>query len=431
MRISALVIFLLICSSSDFFVRSQEIYNNCNTAFELCPGQTYSLNNLNANVTFCPNCEDDFAFCFTPQNSIWMTFTTNASGGDVQVDFSNLVFQTDPGRDNELQATIIQAVVPCDGSTYTQLGNCQSNETGNFSLNVVGLPATTTYYIVVDGDDNGVGITDPAECTFDVSVSGTGIDRAASGISITPTDATICLYEKASFAATITDCPDNGDYLWYINGNLAATTTAPTFQTTELQDGDIVSVETSCYSQCSQVVTSATNALTVISFPIDAGPSQTISAGESVVLAGSTTADTFSWTPSFLVSNDQILNPITAPTETTVYTLTATQNGCILTDQTTVTVGQELEIPNSFSPNGDLINDTWVINGIEEYPNAKIQIFTRWGQEVFLSIGYNVAKAWNGTSKNGKPLAEGVYYYVIELDGETEQLLKGHISMIR
>jgi len=426
-RYVILFLSLLTYSSAD----AQEDYNSCVNALEICPNETYTVNNIGANVTFCPGCEDDFAFCFTPQNSIWLSFTTNAAGGDVQVDFTNLIFELSAGQDTELQATIIEALAPCDATTYNQIGNCLSNEAGDFTLTALGLNPTSTYYIVVDGDNNGVGISDPAECTFDVTISGPGIDRPISTIAIDPSVGSFCLQETATFTAITADCPDTGDYEWFINGVLVATTTAPNFQTSDLAQGDVVSVQTSCYAICPATPTDATSPLSVTSFPIDAGPDQTIQPGESAILGGVTTATTFEWTPTFNVSNPYELNPVVAPTETVTYTLTATQNGCTLTDQATITVGSFLEIPNSFSPNGDGANDTWIIEGIEQYPNSSMKVYSRWGQPVFEAIGYSELKAWDGNDQRGKPVAAGVYFYVLDLRDSEEQEFKGSLTILR
>lgn len=243
MRILCCILVTVICVCG--VARAQESYNNCVSALELCPNSNYTVNNLNANITFCPGCEDDFNFCFTPQNSIWLSFATNSTGGAVQVDFSSLIFEISTGQDTELQATIIEAIAPCDATTYTQIGNCLSNETGSFSLNAAGLTPNTTYYIVIDGDNAGVGINEPAECTFDVIISGVGIDRPPSSIAISPTSANVCLQETATFNASVSDCPDTGNYQWFINGTLVSTTVTPNFQTSDLVQGDLVSVETS------------------------------------------------------------------------------------------------------------------------------------------------------------------------------------------
>ena len=223
MRIA--VIFLLMSCVSVFRAPAQEVYNGCNNALEICPNASYSLNNLGATTFACVNCEDDFNFCFSPENTIWCSFTTNATGGAVQIDFTNLVFETNPGQDNELQATIIEAGVPCDASSYIQIGNCMSNEAGNFSLNAPALNPNSTYYLVIDGDNNGAGITSAAECTFDLVLTGAGIDRPASVASITASTLNACLNEAVSFVCNLTDCPDTSNFLWYVNGVLAATTT--------------------------------------------------------------------------------------------------------------------------------------------------------------------------------------------------------------
>lgn len=426
----ARVIFLLTSVFLGFSSSAQELYNNCNTALTVCPGNTYSINNIGGNVTFCPNCEDDFNYCFTTENSIWISFTTNVLGGDVQADFSNLSFVVSPGQDNELQATIIQALFPCDASTYSQVGTCVSNETGNFSLTALALAPNTQYYIVIDGDNVGAGITTPAECTFDFLISGPGIARPIPTLAISNTTPLVCLNDIAVYTADTTNCPDGGPFEWYVNGVLAATTTNGVFQTSSLQEGDIVSVKTTCYLQCMDTVESIAAAQNVYTIDVSAGVDLTIQEGEAVQLFGATTAPVFFWTPTFLVSSSTSINPIANPTETTVFTLTAEENGCVLSDQVTIFVITEMVIPNTFSPNGDDSNETWVIEGIEEYPDNIVKIYTRWGQEIFSTSSYSKAKAWDGSIR-GKTATESVYYYVIELRNEAEDVLKGSLTLIK
>ena len=89
-----------------------------------------------------------------------------------------------------------------------------------------------------------------------------------------------------------------------------------------------------------------------------------------------------------------------------------------------------IEIPNTFSPNGDNINDTWVIKGIELYPNNLVSIFTRWGQKIYQTSSYSSDKRWNGTSNSGDTM-EGVYYYVIDLNDGSDVILKGTLTVLR
>ncbi len=413
------------------YTHGQEANNNCSNAVELCPGQVVTANNIGANVTFCPNCEDDFNYCFTTDNTIWFEFTTNQTGGNVQVDVSNLIFENNPGQDNELQATIIQAAVPCDASTYTQIGNCLSNETANFTLTGMGLTANTTYYVVIDGDMTGAGITSPAECTFDISVSGPGVDRPLSILTVTADTTSICLNDIAGFAVSLTDCPSNGNFEWYINDSLVAVTTDTLFFTSELQDGDIVTVETTCYSLCPDSVSASSVPISVYSFFIDAGVDLTINNGTAVQLLGSTTATDYSWAPAFLVSDPNVINPIADPSETTTFAFTATQNGCTLTDYVTITVIRDLEIPNTFSPNGDGNNESWIIPGIDTYPDNLMIIYDRWGQEIFKTTGYSEIRSWNGKTKRGGNASEGVYYYVLDLRDGVSDIINGTITLIR
>ena len=85
----------------------------------------------------------------------------------------------------------------------------------------------------------------------------------------------------------------------------------------------------------------------------------------------------------------------------------------------------DLTIYNAVSPNEDGLNDVFKILNIDQFPNNKVAIFTRWGDKVYEITGYdNVDKVFVGQSNVGKSylLAEGTYYYVIDKGDGTEQL---------
>ena len=423
------VIYLLMPFFASFSF-GQEAYNTCNNALELCPLQVYTVNNLGANKTLCANCEDDFNFCFTANNTIWFKFTTNTVGGNVSVAFNNLIFQNTPGQGIALQATLLEATVPCQSDTYTAIGNCEANGQANFTLNATGLLANTTYYIVVSGDLSGNGGSVAAECTFDISATGPAVDRSSAGVVIDGSVTSVCINQAFTANAIIFDCPDNSPFTWYVNGVLVAVTSDHFYSSSDIQDGDIISVETNCYAQCSQFVTAASNPISVYSFPLNAGVDQVIEQGATTQLLGSTTATTYEWTPSYNISDTLSLTPFVQPEETTIYTLTATQNGCTQYDYVTISIDDPLIIPTTFSPNEDGINDTWEIGGVEKYPNCFVQIFNRWGQEIFQSTGYTDKKAWDGTI-NEKAAAEGVYFYIVKLRDDEKKEFKGSITLIR
>ena len=422
----SLVIFLLmnVCLN---LIHAQEAYNSCNNALDLCPLQTNSVTNNGANKTFCPNCEDDFTFCFSANNTVWFKFTTNTVGGAANVLFSNLNFENGPGQGNALQATALLATVPCQSDSYTAVGSCESNGLTNFSLSLTALTPNTTYYIVVSGS---MGTSSAADCTFDLTVTGEAVDRSAAAIQLDNTVTSVCQGQTFTAIAYPQNCPDVTTFNWYVNGVFVAQTTDQFLEISELQDGDVISVETTCYMQCSEIVTTASGPIAVYAFPLDAGSDVYADPGETVQLNASTSAAEYSWAPSYNISDTLSLQPFVYPEETTIYTISATQNGCTQFDYVTVFINDPLIIPTTFSPNNDDINDTWVIGGVEEYPNCFVQIFDRWGQELFQSTGYNDKKAWDGTFKE-KPVSEGVYFYLVKLRDPESKEYKGSITLIR
>jgi gliding motility-associated-like protein len=88
-----------------------------------------------------------------------------------------------------------------------------------------------------------------------------------------------------------------------------------------------------------------------------------------------------------------------------------------------------LVIYEVFSPNGDGNNETWVLEGLENYPNNRVEVFNRWGQPVFASDNYQ--NNWNGTTNDGNALPAGTYYYILTLIGDETISLSGHITFIR
>ncbi|MOA32402.1 hypothetical protein D3C78_1536170 [compost metagenome] len=86
-----------------------------------------------------------------------------------------------------------------------------------------------------------------------------------------------------------------------------------------------------------------------------------------------------------------------------------------------------INIPNLFTPNGDGVNETFEIRGIEAFAENDIVIVNRWGNEVFKQRNYR--NSWTGQGLN-----EGTYYYILrvkETTGSQWKVFKGYITLLR
>ncbi len=82
---------------------------------------------------------------------------------------------------------------------------------------------------------------------------------------------------------------------------------------------------------------------------------------------------------------------------------------------------------NQFSPNGDGVNDVLWVNEVQNYPNNTLEIFDRYGNQVFSVSGYD--NTWTGQGNNGQ-LPKGTFYYVLNL-GDGSEARKGWIQIMK
>lgn len=145
------------------------------------------------------------------------------------------------------------------------------------------------------------------------------------------------------------------------------------------------------------------------------------------------------WVPAAGLSCDTCPNPILYSVTNRNFTITGT-NQYYCSDTATLAVSvyyqSHLALPNTFSPNGDGLNDIfYVISGEKVTRVNQFQIFSRWGEKVFeISnvLPNDYGGGWNGMYK-GKPAPAGTYVYVLILsltDGTTETY-RGNITLLR
>jgi len=84
----------------------------------------------------------------------------------------------------------------------------------------------------------------------------------------------------------------------------------------------------------------------------------------------------------------------------------------------------DIKIPNVFTPNGDGINETFVIDGIELVPDCQLIIFNRWGKRIYESNNYK--NDWDGGN-----YADGVYYFIFTLPQGIAEPTHGTVTIIR
>lgn len=95
------------------------------------------------------------------------------------------------------------------------------------------------------------------------------------------------------------------------------------------------------------------------------------------------------------------------------------------TETSPIPVDSELFIPNMFTPNGDGLNDRFVIRGIQQYNQRELIILNRWGTQVYNNKNYN--NDWDGSN-----LIEGTYYYILRVKGQGDWIVKtGPIAIVR
>jgi gliding motility-associated-like protein len=117
------------------------------------------------------------------------------------------------------------------------------------------------------------------------------------------------------------------------------------------------------------------------------------------------------WNPNLYLSSATVQSPTIKGVESQLYDLSVTGlGGCITQKQIMIYVLKPIIIPNTFTPNGDGINDVWTIKELSNYPGAQVTIFNRYGIRLYYSRGYT--KPWDGTY-NGKPVPFGTYYYIV------------------
>lgn len=168
-------------------------------------------------------------------------------------------------------------------------------------------------------------------------------------------------------------------------------------------------------------------------FVVNALP--TPSVGDSVsILRGQTVqlsaigGTRYEWKPAIGLSDSTAQNPMANPKFSTKYTVKVfNPQGCSVIKEQVVNVIQPIKSPSVFTPNGDKLNDVWVIPYLEQWPNASVSLYDRWGVEVFNQAPYH--NNFDFRDKANEVLPAGTYFYSISLNNGTEPIT-GYLELI-
>jgi gliding motility-associated-like protein len=163
-----------------------------------------------------------------------------------------------------------------------------------------------------------------------------------------------------------------------------------------------------------------------------AGPDVEVNWGDLISLYGQASDSVdFEWSPTTYMEDPDDLTPILLPDESTYYELSVVdQYGCTSRDTVFVKVILPIYVPNTFTPDGDGLNDVFRAYG-DNILEFHMQIYDRWGDLVFES--FTVDKVWDGSKNGGDHYVQDdlfVWRIVYETKNGKEELT-GHVTILR
>lgn len=322
----------------------------------------------------------------------------------------------------------VYTVVVVDNNGCTATDSVEVVEAAGLTVDLDSIPPTcfggtdgAAFVVVTSGvgpftylwDDSGAQTTDTAFALpagqYAVTVTG--------GVGCSVTD-TVVITEPSAIVAVVT--ASNTNCYQDSTGSVTVAVTNgtspysylwddPSAQTTQTASGlpggnysVVVTDVNGCTGNGTGTIGEPTELTGIISATDDFGSGGSI----DVTVSGGTTPYSYLW------DSGETTEDLTGMPAGTYEVLVTDDNGCTLTMSETIDQILDLDFPTALTPNGDGNNDTYVIVGIEAFPENKFTVTNRWGNIVFSEDNY--ANGWDGTNLNGEPLPEGVYFMVFE-----------------
>ncbi|MFN0274518.1 MAG: choice-of-anchor L domain-containing protein [Chitinophagales bacterium] len=343
----------------------------------------------------------------------------------------------------------------CTGSTYVLPDGSIASGAGTYYSDFFSIYGCDSTIITTVSELDVIYATVDAEmCEGDdymlpdgniVSAAGTYVasyTTVAGCDSIITTNLTVNANPVASFPVDDIICIEAGAYL--LNATPSGGTYAGTavsgnsFSPTSAGVGGPYTL-TYYYTDANGCSDTVTALISVDANYAEAFGDTTIIAGDVTTVFGNTGGNYY-WTPETFIECPSCNSTLVYPVQNTTYTLNSVdENGCFASDAVYIYVlpdpGEYVFVPNSFSPNGDNVNDFFMPYGPNLELVKSMMIYDRWGELVFERTDISatdVSAGWNGT-KNGLALNPGVYAYQLELEFEKGemQFVKGNVTIVK
>lgn len=310
--------------------------------------------------------------------------------------------------------------------------NSELNGNKAFSLNVAytNIPQSNNYkeYLLASGSISNT-YDGYVSQLFSDPVNVSDVTAVCSGFIIPPVAAngstTFCKggsVELSTVAAS--------SWQWYRNGIVVPGATQKALVVSESGEYAVQTVLANGISTVSDPVTVNVVPAPVVKIKSDKGDK--ISLGDQVTLSVSGEG-TYLWDVSEGIISGQNTDSsiVVRPVKNTTYkVIVSNGTACSVVESIVINVMDDYKmlVPNNMvTPNGDGVNDVWVVKNIDLYPNNEVKIFDRAGRVIYYKNGYN--NEWDATF-NGAQVPEDTYYYVLYFDSGKNKLT-GFISVVK
>ncbi len=217
------------------------------------------------------------------------------------------------------------------------------------------------------------------------------------------------------------------------NPNIANPTATPDVTTIY---NVVATDEKACFTKSKVVPITVHNNPTV-----DLDEETTVTVGRTIDLIPRVSRDVIDarWSPTTSIFRTDFPGITVKPSETTTFTIDVfNSHRCTASDRITVNVmcnNSNMFIPNSFSPNGDGMNDIFYPRGTGIFTIKSMRIFSRWGEVIYQRNNFKAndpTKGWDGLFKGQKMNADAFVYTVeVVCENNTEMTFKGTVTLIR